>query len=1118
MKIKLIRLLSLILLLTACGSLIFAEGDHRNRTLNKTLGSPSFTRLNINSISTYFYNNGSSDLNNNNTAGFYFPKGTGRTCMFQAGFLWGGNVNGQFRTGGSAYRQGTLPGRILPNGTAANPNDPDVRIYRVRRDYATGSLQDELNDGDGPTIDAIRAQYATDWNEWPASQGAPFEDVNGDGIYDPTVDIPGVPGADQTIWFVCNDLDPNTSQYFYGALPMGIEEQVTVWGYKATGALGNMLFRKYTIINKNTTQQPFTNMYVCMWADPDDGDANDDYCGCDTTLSLSFIYNSKSTDAVYTPLPPPAAGFDFFQGPKIAGAPTDTAIYKGRKWAGFKNLPMTVFFYFINPDPVYSDPNQGNYNTGTLEWLNLFQGKISSTGVPFTDPHTGKQTMFTLAGDPLTQTGWVDGQLNPPGDRRMGMASGTFNMAYGDTQEIVVAELAAGAINGVDNLQAVKLLKDEDVAAQIAYNRFFQLPRAPQQPTVTASPFDQKIILNWGSDVTTVNKTESYNSFGYVFEGYNVYQLPSASATVDAGVRIATYDVVDLVKKVIDLVFDPTAGVAIQKVTAFGNDTGIKRELTVTTDAFTNLPLHNGSKYYFAVTSYAYNPAPPFGSLVLENSIATITVVPQTPNPGTRYTSRDGDQVVATRTAGSSDGKVIATVVDPSKVTGASYKVTFKTDPANPATGVLWTLTKGSTVMLDNQSNLSGDDTYLITDGLQVKVTGPPAGVKTDDMYSTSDTTKWGWSIGGTTRRFTPAGADPNYGFLEAFGPGGFGYQYGALGYNSPATFFNGTPMTVKPAEVKKVKLLLAHVDFAGNWGPPIDKTDKNVSYGYRYMRHASTDPTTTDPKFAPFILNPVGGTYPFQEFAQNVPLTAWNIEDPKNPKQLAVGFLENNVAGGLVDGVYWPGAGSVTAADGFISDNTGTGGPREWLFIMDEAYSTTANSTYTGLIGDPGPRVMYLACWNRRNGYLNWSKPTGADQFLIYPNHAIGTADVFQFTAPSVTVDQNLAKQDVNQINVFPNPYYGVNSQEINKYQKFVTFSHLPQRATIRIFNLAGQSVRTLSKDTPDQFFRWDLNNDSGLPVASGLYLVYVDMPDLGTTKILKVAIIQEQQILDRF
>jgi len=105
----------------------------------------------------------------------------------------------------------------------------------------------------------------------------------------------------------------------------------------------------------------------------------------------------------------------------------------------------------------------------------------------------------------------------------------------------LLLKLPQARLTALTILQAVKLLKDEDVAAQIAYNRFFQLPRAPQQPVVTASPFDQKIILNWGSDVATVNKTESYNSFGYTFEGYNVYQLPSASATVDAGIRLATY-------------------------------------------------------------------------------------------------------------------------------------------------------------------------------------------------------------------------------------------------------------------------------------------------------------------------------------------------------------------------------------------------------------------------------------------------------------------------------------------------------------------------------------------------------------------------------------------------
>jgi hypothetical protein len=37
-------------------------------------------------------------------------------------------------------------------------------------------------------------------------------------------------------------------------------------------------------------------------------------------------------------------------------------------------------------------------------------------------------------------------------------------------------------------------------------------------------------------------------------------------------------------------------------------------------------------------------------------------------------------------------------------------------------------------------------------------------------------------------------------------------------------------------------------------------------------------------------------------------------------------------------------------------------------------------------------------------------------------------------------------------------------------------------------------------------------------LPVASGLYIVYIDMPAIGATKILKAAIIQEQQFPDHF
>jgi hypothetical protein len=59
---------------------------------------------------------------------------------------------------------------------------------------------------------------------------------------------------------------------------------------------------------------------------------------------------------------------------------------------------------------------------------------------------------------------------------------------------------------------------------------------------------------------------------------------------------------------------------------------------------------------------------------------------------------------------------------------------------------------------------------------------------------------------------------------------------------------------------------------------------------------------------------------------------------------------------------------------------------------------------------------------------------------------------------------------------------------------------------------------VRTIEKDDETQFATWDLQNESGLPAASGIYLVHVDMPQLGKTKILKFALVQEQQFLQYY
>jgi len=128
---------------------------------------------------------------------------------------------------------------------------------------------------------------------------------------------------------------------------------------------------------------------------------------------------------------------------------------------------------------------------------------------------------------------------------------------------------------------------------------------------------------------------------------------------------------------------------------------------------------------------------------------------------------------------------------------------------------------------------------------------------------------------------------------------------------------------------------------------------------------------------------------------------------------------------------------------------------------------------------------------------------------------------DRWEFTtmglAPTVG-DRSIALAQLDQINVYPNPYFGYNPRETNKYQRFVTFIHLPERATIRIFNLAGVLVRTLVKDQTGQFYRWDLLNEQRYRVGAGIYIVHIEIPDLGRSKVLKLAVMPEIQWIDHW
>ena len=137
-----------------------------------------------------------------------------------------------------------------------------------------------------------------------------------------------------------------------------------------------------------------------------------------------------------------------------------------------------------------------------------------------------------------------------------------------------------------------------------------------------------------------------------------------------------------------------------------------------------NDPLINGKEYYFGVVAEGYLE---FGAPQIFTSSPTIVKVTPQITAGVRYSASYNDTVEVTHTtlnnATPSDGSTIAWVVDPSRVTGADYSVTFNPD-------LTWNLIKApNDTVVANNANQTGNDAYNVVDGLMVKVVGPDPGI-----------------------------------------------------------------------------------------------------------------------------------------------------------------------------------------------------------------------------------------------------------------------------------------------------------------------------------------------------------------------------------------------------
>jgi len=1054
--------------------------------LYKATGSPRATLVNINQMSVWTRADGFSARNPfTGNSGVVFPRGTAGV-IFQDGILWGGRVkDGQspeLRAGGNTYNVGTVEGAIVSKGVQENPNDADVRIWRIREDWETADLRQdaaelfdiELSAVSDGQVATVRAQYGTDWDEWPWEKGAPF--YNDDGLldpngkpdnagvlstYNPLTDRPGIADADQVVWFVRNDLSVGATTAFLGSPPVGFEIQESLWGYSRADALGHMIFKKVVIIYKGTTDTPtnatIEELFLTQWSDPDLGSFGDDFAGSIPELSLGYVYNSSSIDNAFRDfgLPPPAAGYDFFQGP-IVDAPGETAIFNLKVVQDKKNLPMSSFVFFAAGSAI-TDPPLGTYE-GTLQWFNLMHGLQPATGNSYIDPITNEPTVFTLSGDPKTGEGWVDGITLGPGDRRFLLTAGPFTMAFQDTQELVISLIVA---LGADRISSVDVLKFYDITAQNAFDNLFDLPTPPAAPAVTPIAFDKQVVLAWGNEGNNVSETEGQDEKGYLFEGYNVYQLPTQTSTLAEATKLATFDVVNEITTILDPTFEPISGQVLNLPSQLGRNSGIERSIIINTDTDGN-DLINYREYYFAVTAYNNNPSTDVPIHSLESSPLVLAVIPQPAEDGTRYTfsagqllTSDGPDSSVIHVGAADNVSASVEIVDPSATITADWTITMNTDGA----GSFWyNLENEGGVVLEKQTNLTDDEDRIMRNGLTIKVLGSFGAPPTffNDEFTTD--------------------ADPSDGDLVLWGdsqlfgaPTGNWFEFGS-----------GTPVPTAAQALPDLQFR-----FTGAAPDNDSPVTAGGSFSTQWERGSFGEPDLTG----------------FNRVQLRIPFELWDLEGNDGAgRQIEVAVINRNADG---DSPYENDVGTAATARWRMTG-------RDYIIVLNKDY--TADAALERSTTDPTATWMLFF---EQGGASVWS--TGDEYTLSYANPLLPGLDLFTFSTTAPATSAAALDEDFAAINVFPNPYLGVNSLETNRVSRWVRFTHLPIKATIKIFNLAGVHVATVNKSDNLQFADWNLQNWNDLPVASGIYLAHVLLPG-GFEKTLKLMVVQEKQFLQNF
>lgn len=1108
--------------------------------------------LDVNNVRARIPNNGNLFWRSDPNV-YEVPKGGGANAIFASGIWIGGFVDGQLRTAATRYGPYEFwSGPLDENGAPPSDCSQYDKVWKVNRADVTNF------DGGAPAT--------FDMTSWPTGLGAPtLAPAEADGVdndEDGDIDEPGemreitnevlaLPLAqrinrvvdlaggerpkitgDQTLWWIMNDRGNthNASQ----TPPIGLEVHVEAFAFNQAGDIGNTTFYKYQIFYKGTA--PLEDAYMGIFSDPDLGNAFDDYVGSDSTLGIGYVYNADNEDEGTSGYGlPPATGYDFFQGPIVPGLATDTAHVSGRAVPGFKNLGMTHFAYYTNGSGPYGDPSTGADYYGYMSgfWKDGSRWTYGDFGHTEGNPPAN----FMFPTDPSTGNFWSEfnadgnGTANAPADRRFAMSTGPFRINPNDRQEIVFGVVWA---RGTDNLDSVTKMFAADRRAQAAFDANFKLPNPPDAPVVTVTPMNRAVAISWDNPPASNNYLDSYREFNplgnpeqpdYIFEGYEVLQYSDLQD--QEGTVIATFDVANGVTNIIDDINED----GITELTTQGKDNGLQHAHVIT-------GLTNSQTYYFGVRAYAYND----GSIpkAFYSPSSRFEVIPAkstsvlSADAIDAATSSAGADITATRTAGVGDGSVTVDIVNPAAIRECEYRVEFYSLPGQPSATIAQVESSEEIDAVDRReispaaakAAAAGETTYdvfcgteklfngsatndpapqrdniFVVDGLEFSVAGPDPGIKyflvTANAAGPVDPPEMGTFAFNSNGFPMYEGIDRPSSAQQTNGST-WGVQVGG---GANATYQNFLERALRGSNIEYVGIYDYEMRFTAAGG-----------YAYRGFEDGAVVQV-------PFELWRTGISTPDDQSddMRMIPIiceTGCGHTGPDNVYGL--GIDDDDVSGGsddpYTDWVYW-----YTPED----ESAGSAGYDD---VFDGAVPGVA------LAADKDAKVVHevfartiLVNWNGGAvpGPYDADLPEEGTVFRIQtfkPNqpgdvHSFSTAG-FNAAAPSAEV----LKERLEDIGIVPNPYKGASAYEVSQIVDEVRFTNLPDVATIRVFTLNGTLLKTLVKNSPgNRTLKWDLTTDNLLPIASGMYLIHVDVPDVGE-HVIKFGVVKKRVQLTAF